>query len=78
MEIPNIQINDIRKDIKIEKLDDIVYGKCFIYKEMLYINMGYNNIANQNFVYNLYSCDTDYLPGETQVTPVKIKIDIIK
>lgn len=74
----NIQINDIRKDIKTKKLDDLFCGKWFIYKEMLYINMGYNDIANQNFVYNLYSCDTDCLPGETQVIPVKIKIDIIE
>lgn len=78
MKMKNIQINDKRKVPNTKKLDDLIYGECFIYKEQLYINMGYSASADLNLIYSLYSCCTDYLPSETKVIPVKIEINIIE
>lgn len=78
MKMKNIQINDRRKNPKVKILGDLIYGECFIYKEQLYINMGYTASIDLICVNNLYSCNIDYLPSEAKVTPVKIEINIIE
>lgn len=78
MKMKNIQINDRRENLKVKILCDLIYGECFIYKEQLYINMDYTASIDLIYVYNLYSCNIDYLPSEAKVTPVKIEINIIE
>ena len=72
-----MKVNDLRNN-QIKLLEDLCYGDCFIYKDMLYTNMGATEAnADYNRAYNLCSCKEKLFVKTIEVLPVKVEINII-
>lgn len=73
-----MKINDLRKNLKDKKLHELEIGECFIYEDELFIYLNNYSDTGNICVYSLtYDVIQDLLPT-TQVTPVKVELNIIE
>lgn len=72
-----MKINDKRKSSNPKRLEELTIGESFIYNNELYMNLDRSDMGSI-CVYNFTHDDIVGLIETTQVTPVKIEINIIE
>ena len=73
-----MKINDLRKSSNPKRLQELVTGECFIYEDELFIYLNNYSDTGNICVYSLtYDVIQDLLPT-TQVTPIKVELNIIE
>lgn len=72
-----MKINDQRRSSNPKRLEELAIGETFTYNNELYMNLDRSDMGSI-CVYNLTRDDIVGLIETTQVTPVKVELNIIE